>query len=128
MRRTAARLLLRASALAFAGIGVAFLVAPSAMGRFVDVSLTGATADNDVRSVYGGLQIACGALLWSASRRDEWLRPGLLAQLILFSGLAGGRFVSWAVVGLPDTLGLALHGAEVLAIVAGLLCLQRLPT
>jgi hypothetical protein len=30
-------------------------------------------------------------------------------------------------VGPPGTLGLALHGAELLAIVAGLLCLRRLP-
>ena len=122
------RLLLRACALAFAGIGGAFLVAPSAMGRFVDLSLIGATADNDIRAVYGGLQIALGGLLWAASCRDEWLRPGLYAQLILFSGLAAGRFVSWAVVGPPGTLGLALHAAEVLAIVAGLLCVRRLPT
>ncbi|MFP6630073.1 MAG: DUF4345 domain-containing protein [Myxococcota bacterium] len=127
MQPILARLLLRASALAFTGIGGAFLVAPSAMGRFVDVSLIGATADNDVRAVYGGLQIGLGVLLWTASRRDEWLRPGLYAQLILFSGLAAGRFVSWAVVGPPGTLGLALHGAELLAIVAGLLCLRRLP-
>jgi len=69
MQPILARLLLRASALAFTGIGGAFLVAPSAMGRFV----------------------------------------------------------SWAVVGPPGTLGLALHGAELLAIVAGLLCLRRLP-
>ena len=121
------RLLLRACALAFAGIGGAFLVAPNAMGGFVELSLVGATADNDVRAVYGGLQIALGGLLWAASCRDEWLRPGLYAQLILFSGLAAGRFVSWAVVGLPDDLGLALHAAEGIAIIAGVLCLRKLP-
>ena len=75
--QTLARWLLRASALAFAGIGAAFLIAPTTMGHFVDVSVTGVTADNDVRGVYGGLQIACGTLLWSASQRNEWLRPGL---------------------------------------------------
>ena len=42
---------LRVSALAFLGIGLAFLVAPSAMGARVGVSLAGAIADNDVRHV-----------------------------------------------------------------------------
>ena len=70
-----AALVLRASALAFFGIGAAFLVAPASMAGFVGISSGGASADNDIRAVYGGLQLACGALLWTASRRIEWLRP-----------------------------------------------------
>ena len=122
-----ARLLLRTSGAAFVGIGAAFLLAPGAMAPVVDLSLHGASADNDVRAVYGGLQIACGVLLWAASRQEAWLRAGLYAQIVLFGGLAAGRFVSWTVVGLPDSLGVALHAAEGLAIVAGLVCLRRLP-
>ena len=121
------RLLLLASGAAFVGIGAAFLLAPGALAAVVDLSLHGASADSDVRAVYGGLQIACGGLLWAASRRDAWLRTGLYAQIVLFGGLAAGRFVSWTVVGLPGSLGLALHAAEGAAIVAGLVCLKRLP-
>lgn len=121
-----ARLVLRLSALAFAGIGAAFLFAPASMASFVGVSFAGATADNDIRAVYGGLQLGCAGVLWAASRRSESLHLGLLVQILLFSGLALGRFVSWSVVGLPDALGLGLHAAELVAIGAGLAALLRL--
>lgn len=106
---------------------MAFLLLPGKLAPVVGLSLHNATADNDLRAVYGGLQIACGVLLWAASHRQVWLRVGLYAQLALFGGLAVGRFVSWAVVGLPDDLGLALHAAEGIAIIAGVLCLRKLP-
>ena len=96
------------------------------MAGFVGISLAGASADNDMRAVYGGLQVACGALLWAASLRTAWLRPGLVAQLVLFAGLATGRIVSWGVVGLPDVLGIGLHAAEVLALATGVAALLRL--
>jgi len=121
-----ARLVLRLSALASAGIGAAFLFEPTAMAGFVGVSVSGATADNDVRAVYGGLQLGCAAVLWGAPVRPEWIHLGLLAQILLFCGLALGRFVSWSAVGLPDALGLGLHAAELVAIGAGLAALLRL--
>lgn len=118
---------LRVSALAFLGIGLAFLVAPSAMAARVGVSLAGVVADNDVRAVYGGLQIACGVLLWVFSSRARWVHVGLYVQLVLFSGLALGRFVSWAAAGWPDPLALGLHAAEGIAIGCGVWSLSRLP-
>lgn len=121
-----ARLVLQLSALAFAGIGAAFLFAPAAMAGFVGVSFSGATTDNDVCAVCGGLQLGCAAILWAASIRADWLHLGLLAQILLFSGLSLGRFVSWIAVGLPDALGLGLHAAELVAIGAGLAALLRL--
>ena len=121
-----ARIVLRLSAVAFAGIGTAFLIAPASMGAYVGVTVSGATADNDIRAVYGGLQLGCAAVLWAASIRSESLHLGLLVQILLFSGLALGRFVSWSVVGLPGALGLTLHAAELVAIGAGLAALLRL--
>jgi hypothetical protein len=122
-----ARWFLRTAALAFAGIGSAFLAVPETMGRFIGISLAGTTADNDVRAVYGGLQLACGALLVWASMEPRWLRAGLAAQLLLFSGLALGRFLSLGLVGPPEGLGLTLHAAELLGIALGGLCLRALP-
>ena len=54
-----ARLVLGLSALAFAGIGAAFLVVPEAMAARVGVSLAGAAAANDVRAVYGESRPSC---------------------------------------------------------------------
>ncbi len=106
------RFVLLGSALAFGGIGFAFLLAPSAMAAHVDVSLAGATADNDVRAVYGGLQLGVAAFLVISAGRPAWYRPALALQLLTFGGLALARFVSGFIVGVPAPLGLALHAAE----------------
>jgi len=117
---------LGASALAFGAIGLAFLAAPAGMAARVGLGLSGALADNDVRAVYGGLQLGCAAFLAACAARPAWHAPGLAAQLLLFGGLAAARFVSWAAVGTPGTLGLVLHGAEIAGLVFGWLAWRRL--
>jgi hypothetical protein len=121
-----ARFVLVASAIAFAGIGAAFLVCPEAMAEHVGLSLARAIADNDVRAVYGGLQIGIGAFLATCAARPAWFRPGLVAQLFLFGGLALARVVSLFAAGFPGQLGAALHAAEIVAFVFGLVALRRL--
>jgi hypothetical protein len=121
-----ARLVLRLSALPFAGIGLAFLLFPAAMAAHVGVSLAGATADHDVRAVYGGLQLGCAALLWLGAARAERVRPALLAQLLLYGGLAGARILGWALAGAPGPLGLALHAGELAGFAAAGFALRRL--
>jgi len=121
-----ARLVLGLSALAFAGIGAAFLVAPEAMAARVGVSLAGAAAANDVRAVYGGLQLGVAACLVWCARRPETLRTGLAVQLFTFAGLAAARLVSLLLDGNPGALGLALHAAELLGFACGAVARARL--
>ena len=121
-----ARLVLGLSALAFAGIGAAFLVAPEAMAARVGVSLAGAAAANDVRAVYGGLQLGVAACLVWCARRPETLRSGLAVQLFTFGGLAAARLVSLLLDGNPGALGLALHAAELLGFACGAVARARL--
>lgn len=121
-----ARAVLALSALAFAGIGAAFLLAPADMGTHVDVALGSVTAHNDVRAVYGGLQLGVALWLALAAARGEWLRPALLAQLCVFGGLFGARLLSLALDGRPSDLALALQLAEAVALVCGGIALQRL--
>lgn len=116
---------LRLSALPFAAIGLAFLLAPTAMGSHVGVTLAGATADHDVRAVYGGLQLGCAALLLWGAARPERLRFALVAQVLLYGGLAAARAFAWVLVGAPGGLGLALHGAEIAGFGIGAWALRR---
>lgn len=67
-----ARLVLAGSALPFLAIGLAFLVAPQELAAHLGVALINATADNDARAVYGGLELACGALLALAAGSVAW--------------------------------------------------------
>jgi ribosomal protein S18 acetylase RimI-like enzyme len=122
-----ARLVLAASSLPFVAIGCAFLVAPAAAAERVGLTLHGALADNDVRAVYGGLQLACGVLLWLASRAgDALVRAGLAAQVVLYGGLASARVLSLALVGAPGALGFALHAGEFAALVLGAIAWRSL--
>ncbi len=116
-----ARIVLGLSALPFAAVGLAFLVAPTSMASLVDVDVTSPTADADVRAVYGGLQLGCAFILALASSRPEWVRSGLVAQLALYGGLGLSRFISYALVGLPSTLGFLLHFGELAGLAFGAL-------
>jgi GNAT superfamily N-acetyltransferase len=122
-----ARFVLVASALPFLALGAAFLAAPVELAARAGIALLNATAQSDARAVYGGLELACGALLIAAARGDAArLRAGLAAQLALYGGLAGGRFASLALTGAPSALGSALHGGELLALALGALAWRSL--
>lgn len=121
-----AQLVLRLSALPFAGIGLAFLLAPETMASHVGVTLDGATADHDVRAVYGGLQLGCAALLLWGAARPERIQVALVAQLFLYGGLLGARTLTWLLTGAPSVLGLVLHGGEIAGFAAGGLALRHL--
>ncbi len=122
-----ARFVLLASALPFLVLGLAFLIAPHEFAARVGIALVNATADGDARALYGGLQLACGALLALAARGDAArVRAGLAAQLALYGGLAGARCVSLALVGAPSALGFALHAGEWLALAVGVLAWRTL--
>lgn len=114
-----ARFVLAASALPFAGIGIAFLVAPESMANRVGLMVTSATAQSDVRAVYGGLQLGCAAFLALCAAKPAWVRPGLAVVVLTFGGLAGARVVSWVDAGLPDALGIALHSGELTGLICG---------
>lgn len=96
------------------------------MAERVGLGLAGAIADQDVRAVYGGLQIGVAVFLLMYAAQPDWFRPGLVAQILFFGGLALARVVSLLTVGTPGPLGVTLHAAEIVALVLGLIALRRL--
>lgn len=123
-----ARIVLLLSALPFLAIGVAFLLDPGGMAAHVGLSLRGTIADSDVRAVYGGLQIACGALLGlgCVAVRHASVRAALRVQILLFAGLAGARLFSLVRVGSPGELGWKLLAAEAVGLLFGVAAQRRL--
>ena len=121
-----AQWVLALSALPFLAIGLAFAIAPGEMGPLVSIDVADSTADNDIRAVYGGLQIGVGLFLALCVRRSEWLRPGLALQMMVFAGLLLGRTVSLGAAGPPTTIGFVLSIGEVLGLVAGVIAQDRL--
>jgi hypothetical protein len=119
------RIVLQLSSLAYAAVGLTFLAAPAFMASLVGVAVVTATADNDVRAVYGGVSSGLAVFFWWAAFRAEWFRPALVVQVLTLAGLASGRFLSWAVVGFPDPIGFGLHAGEIVGLAAGSVALHR---
>lgn len=120
-----ARGVLVLSALPFAGIGIAFLASPHVMASYIGISSSGPTAAADLRAVYGGLQLGAAAWLLYTAQSPVRYRMGLIAQLCLYGGLAGARFLSYGIDGLPAGLALTLHAGELIALGAGVFALRR---
>jgi len=119
-----ARWVLVGSVLVFGFIGVTFSVAPAKMASFVDVSLGSATAEGDVRAVYGGVALGLACFVGAALRRRDWTEPALWVVALTLACMALTRFVSWAVAGPPAALGYALHAAEFSGALAALVALR----
>lgn len=122
-----ARFALFASALAFGGTGLAFLLRPEAMTAVIGIELGGTVAVADVRAVYGGLELGVATfLVWAARRPATW-RPALVGLVSLFGGLVLGRLASLALDGWPESPGLLLAGFELAGLVLAGAALARVP-
>jgi hypothetical protein len=107
---TLAKVLLRLGALVLAIVGIGFLAVPVQWAAIVDIQLPTATARTDLRATYGGFDLAVGVYLWLCARREDWVRPGLVALGIVAAGFGGGRVLGMLVEGsaAPSMIGFAL--------------------
>lgn len=122
------RAVLVASALAFAGPGLGFLVAPRLLATRVDVALLGPTGYSDARAVLGGLELGIAAILAGCASSPRWLRVGIAVQLGTLGGLLLGRFASLAADGPPGAFGWALFAVEIALFGFGILAALRART
>ena len=79
-----------ATAIGFAGFGIALLIFPNLIGLVGVKELTNSGLV-EVRAMYGGLQLGIGLFFLLALNRPKWVRAALVAQVCLVSGLALGR-------------------------------------
>lgn len=120
------RIVILLSAVAYGGIAASFLVAPATMAALVEVSVEGATADNDVRAVYGGVALGLTVFLAMSLGRPEWHRPALWMIVLTLGAMASARFLSIALVGPPRAIGFVLHAGELLGFVCAAVALRSL--
>jgi hypothetical protein len=89
----AARVFLGLSALLWLPYGVFCFVEPSALAGSAWVAANAPTGVVELRAMYGGLQIALGALAGMAVWRPALVRPALIALAFLCSGLFSARLL-----------------------------------
>ncbi len=101
------------SAVLFGALGATFLFWPVSLARIADIRLVSATARVDIQSTYGGLNIGLAIFFTLCSRRDAFVRPGLIAQVLTLGGLALGRSFGLLTDDRPRLLTFVVLAAEV---------------
>jgi hypothetical protein len=110
--RRFARLVLVAGALAFAGPGLAFLLAPHAFAGVLGIALGGPLAASDARAVFGGLELGVAAALAICAARRARLADGLVLLLLATGAMLAGRALALVLDGVPSFLGWGLAAIE----------------
>ena len=95
------RILLGLTAVVFAGIAVASLLAPHRMAEGLGYTLGNVDALSEFRAVYVGLWLATAGLLLVALRRIQEPLLGDLGALLVL-GQTGGRILSVLLDGMPS--------------------------
>src|SRR5262245_49451652 len=108
-----ARLSLYAMAVIFIGLGAMSVIAPTNLTLLVEIVMPTPVSMMEVRGVYGGFFVGTGCFFLLFARRDDWLRPGLVAQASIFAGFVLGRTVGMVVGGAPNRFILVLFVGEV---------------
>jgi hypothetical protein len=104
------------SAVAFLGIGISFMFFPSQMSGAVSVSTTSGTGVGDIRTVYGGLDIATGILLGYLALRKRWV-DGLAVAALFFVCIVCGRLLGLVLDSPHNVISYILFGLEITAAV-----------
>ena len=79
-----------ATAIGFAGFGIALLIFPNLIGLVGVKELTNSGLV-EIRAMYGGLQLGLALFFLLAINRPRWVRPGLIIHMCVIGGLAIGR-------------------------------------
>lgn len=93
---TATRVFLALNALVWIAYGLYCFFQPGILADSAGVAATTPTGSTELRAMYGGLQIAIGALAGMALLRPDWVRPALLALAFLCGGLGLARITGAA--------------------------------
>jgi len=121
-----ARVLLLLSAAVFMIVGIGFLIVPAEWAAITEISLPTAMARTDLRATYGGLDLAVGVFLWICGRRDQWIRPGLVALALTAAGFGGGRLAGIVAEGSAAPLMLIFLAIETVTVLVAFAALRRL--
>lgn len=121
-----ARFVLLFSAVSFIGYGVACLLSPNMVGTLSGLGLQTVSGRTEIHAMYGGLQTGLGLFFLLCGSHREWVRPGIVALILVMGGLALARSYGISVQGSPGSYNLGAASYEALTALFGLLSLRQL--
>ena len=121
-----AHIILLATALVLSIIGIGFLWAPEAWARTIEVGASTPMARTDIRATYGGFVLAAGVCLAVPAFHLDWVKPGLFACGLIYTGFAGGRLIGIVLERQAARLMIFFLVVEVLGAALSFFALSRL--
>jgi len=100
------------AALIFTGLGVWFLITPTALAG-IGIEATSASARTDIRATYGGFELGVAAFLFWCAYREDWHFMGLIAATLFAAGFGVGRATGILLEGGATAFMWALLAVEV---------------
>ena len=120
-------LVLSLSGLSLLGFGLALTIAPISVLADIDVVVSGAIADTEIRAFYGGLEIALGLLILAWTANASRRRDALLLTAVIYGGIGLTRLGSMLATG-DDSFFLRFAvGTELGFLIAGALLYRLQP-
>ncbi len=86
-----------ATAIGFAGFGIALLIFPNLIG-LVGVKELAPSGMVEIRAFYGGLELGIALFFLLVLNRPKWMKPALVLQVCLLGGVAIGRIFGLVVI------------------------------
>jgi len=121
-----ARFVLLFTAVSFIGYGLACLFMPNMVGTLSGLGLQMVSGRTEIHAMYGGLQTGLGLFFLLCGLHREWVRPGIVAIVLIMGGLALGRSYGISVQGSPGSYNLGAASYEALTALFGLISLRLL--
>lgn len=107
-----ARLLLFISGLVFLGIGIWAMVQPEVVVASMDLAVETVSARNEIRAVYGGMDLGLGLCCMVGAMRPRYRRAALGLLALVLGCMVLARGVSVAIDMSLPTINLVFLGVE----------------
>jgi hypothetical protein len=101
----------------FAGFGVGFAAVPNELAELVTGGAPATpSAATDMRATYGGVSLGLALFFGLCAARPQWVRPGLVAALLVVGSLGATRLVGIVADGEPNGFMLLFLASEIAAV------------
>lgn len=112
--------------LTFLGIGLFCLFAPLEAASLVDLQLSSPSATSDFRANYGGCIIGIGLFFVYCYLNPDYIRLGLILQILSISGFVIGRIIGIIFDGIPKPILIYFLVAEILLVILAVIAINKL--
>ena len=119
------RIVLGVTGVVFVTLGLVFFSSPPFLASLLGIEFGTVDAMNDIRAIYGGLEIGVGFFILYCARQPQLVPLGLVASTLAFGCMVLARFGSFFLDGAPTSPLMTAWAIEGIGLVLCVLALRR---